>query len=80
MDDIPMPAEDFGRATGFARWIAVLPVALFATAFGLLVVGSMTGITPLLALAVVCILGAIGGFLVAPLVALAASARSDKRG
>ncbi len=80
-DDDPMPAEDIAApGTGKSQpgWLAVAPMALFGAAAFIFVVGAILSLLPLLFLAAVCFLAAIGLFLLLPVVAMSKSRSADR--
>lgn len=77
-DDPPMPAtDDRGRST-HSRGLSMAPVLLLIVAFGSLIVGAMTGLTPLLAVGFGSFAASALLFIIVPLVALTSSQRSDR--
>lgn len=75
-DPGPPPADDRGVET-HSQGLSMAPVLLFVASVISLIFGSMTGITPLIALAGVCFIAALLLFVLVPLLALTASRRHE---
>jgi curved DNA-binding protein CbpA len=63
--------------TATTRWRAMLPVALFAAAVGTFCIGVVMAAAPLLALAIVLLIGAGAAFVIVPFLEMAQSRRRD---
>ena len=76
-DDPPMPDDAGGRQT-HSRGLSMAPVLLLMLAVGCLIVGAMTGLTPLLALGAGSLIASVLLFIIVPLVALTRSRSADR--